>query len=115
MQRALPAGVEPLATERSGNGDDSMKIVFTLTAAVLTTAALSLPVYAGTIGCKSDQPNASIKASDCRTWHQSRSARVAPARRGTASFAYAPRSRTLVRPARIVPSDDEGVKGGAAN
>lgn len=93
-----------------------MKIVLTLTAAVLTTAALSLPVSAGTIGCKSDQPNASVKASDCRTWHRSRSARVAPVRYGTASFAYAPRSRTIVRPARTIgPSDDEGVKGGAAN
>jgi hypothetical protein len=93
-----------------------MKVVFALTAAVLTTAALSLPVYAGTIGCKTGQPNASVKASDCRTWHQSRSARVAPARHGTASLAYAPRrSRTIVRPARIGPTDNEGVKGGAAN
>jgi hypothetical protein len=92
-----------------------MKTAFTLAAAVLTTAALSLPVYAGTIGCKSDQPNASIKASDCRTWHQSRSARVAPRRHGTASLAYAPRSRTVARPARIGPTDSEGVKGGAAN
>jgi hypothetical protein len=92
-----------------------MKIMFTLTAAVLTTVALSLPVSAGTIGCKSDQPNASIRASDCRTWHQSRSARTARVRHGTASLAYAPRSRTIARPAHIRPTDNEGVKGGASN
>src|SRR4051812_5773075 len=94
-----------------------MKIVFTLTAAALTTAALSLPVSAGTIGCKSDQPDASVKASDCRTWHQSRSARITHVRRGTASLAYAPRShRTVARHRPLVgPSDTEGVKGGSAN
>lgn len=94
-----------------------MKILLTFTAAALTTVALSLPVSAGTIGCKSDQPNASLKASDCRTWHQSRSSSIAPMQRGTASLAYASRShRAVVRHhPPIGPSDTEGVKGGAGN
>ena len=93
-----------------------MKILLTFTAAALTTVALSLPVSAGTIGCKSDQPNASLKASDCRTWHQSRSSSIAPMRRGTASLAYARPHHAVVRHhPPIGPSDTEGVKGGAGN
>jgi hypothetical protein len=95
-----------------------MKIVLTLTAAALTTAALSLPVAAGPIGCKDGEPiYSSVKASDCRTWYSSGSARIAPARRSTAALAYAPRSRSTIvrRTPSIGPSDNEGVKGGAAN
>jgi hypothetical protein len=94
-----------------------MKIVLTLTAAALTTAALSLPVSAGTIGCESDEPYASFKATDCHSWRSLRSARIVPMRWGTSAFAYAPRSRTnIVRRGRFIgPGDDEGVKGGAAN
>jgi hypothetical protein len=95
-----------------------MKIMLTLTAAVLTTAALSVPVSAGPIGCKAGEPiNSSVKASDCRTWYSSRSARIAPALRSTAAFAYAPRSQTTIvrRTRSIGPTDNEGVKGGAAD
>ena len=103
-----------------------MKILLTLTAAALTTAALSLPASAGTIGCKSDQPDASVHASDCRTWHQtsrsmgvpsSRSLGITHEQRASGSLAYAPRSRSkVVRQQRFIgPSDNEGVKGGSAN
>jgi hypothetical protein len=90
-----------------------MKVLLTLTAAALTTAALSLPAAATTVGCKVSEPNASVKATDCRT---QRSARIT-SMRGSRALAYAPRSRTtILRQGRsISPSDDEGVKGGAAN
>jgi len=96
-----------------------MRILLALTAAALTTAALSLPAAAATAGCKIENPRSdSVKAtnSDCR--------QTLNTRRGHSSMAYAPRahskkivrsSRSIRQPATPGLSDTEGLKGGSSN
>jgi hypothetical protein len=76
-----------------------MKILLTLAAAALTTAALSLPASAGAIGCDEGSPNGSYKATDCSASYQRDVQLFAPAPGASHSFAYAPR-RASDRPAR---------------
>jgi hypothetical protein len=90
-----------------------------LTAAALTTVALSLPAAAATAGCKIENPRSdSVKATtaDCR--------RALNTRRGHSSMAYAPRahhkkivrsSKPMRQPAAKGTSDNPGLTGGASD
>jgi hypothetical protein len=68
-----------------------MKILMTLAAAALTTAALSLPASAGTIGCDEGAPDGSYKVTDCSPNYQ-RDVQVFRTPRAAHSFAYAPQT-----------------------
>ncbi len=73
-----------------------MKILMTLAAAALTTAALSLPASAGTIGCDEGAPDGSYKATDCSPSYQ-RDVQVFTTPRAAHSFAYARQPRRATR------------------
>jgi hypothetical protein len=88
-----------------------MKALLTLTAAALTTAALSLPAAASTIGCDQGDANASLNLRQCGVFnHAAAMPYQAPEAR-----VLAPSYRMTVRHnGWLAPRDDAGVNGGAA-
>jgi hypothetical protein len=99
-----------------------MKIIFALTATALTTAALSFPAAASTVGCKPENPQIdSVKATGCGV----QQGQLIRSSRARSSLAYAPRAhhKKIVRSSRSMRhqpptpalSDTEGVKGGSSN
>ena len=83
-----------------------MKTLLAFAAAVATTAVLSVPASATTVGCDPAEPYTTVKAIDCRVWNNSYRAQmpvvVTPTRH--AALAYSPRAR-VQQPAQP-PAED---------
>ena len=98
-----------------------MRILLAITAAALTTAALSLPASASTVGCKPENPQTdSVKATGCGV----QQGQLIRSPRAHSSLAYSPRahhkkivrsSKSMRQPPAKGLSDNPGVTGGASD
>jgi len=70
-----------------------MKTLLAFAAAAATTAVLSVPASATTVGCDPAEPYTTVKAIDCRLWDNNGTMAAIVAPSGYGAVAAAPRTR----------------------